>query len=157
MAQTYSEQSRLSSSGAGTVLLGGTGIHLPNLRCLTEDAFEQNDLRTQAADLTSGWGSATTAQPTARATISPGGDDDWYVVFGKAFRDQYGNSKYISVRSETSQPVAMDVYRDGTQVASNVSNYESPDFAAHNWEVRVTGAATTDYRLLFGCHNTSFC
>jgi hypothetical protein len=121
----------------------GNGNNGIGLACIRADDLEPNDTRAQATDATS---FESGGERWAAGTISPAGNDDWYKLTGV---DLGGNVILLdSVRS------LMDVYRNGTQVATGTHCYSTSAGAA-DWEIRVYVARldyyTVDFNLPIVC------
>ena len=116
----------------------GSGDHGVYLSCLHADDLEPNDTRESATDATSfvGVGGLRWLQ----GTIYPAGNDDWYKLNAVDL-----GGKQIALGTDRS---LMDVYKDGTLVASGTLFYNTSPGTA-NWQVRVYGARLDPYFLYF--------
>jgi hypothetical protein len=118
--------------------VSGSGAHAVYLSCLHADDLEPNDTAESATDATSfiGVGGLRWVQ----GTIYPAGNDDWYKLDAVDL-----GGKQISLAPDRSR---MDVYKDGTLVASGTLFYNTSAGTA-NWEVRVYGSRAGFYFLYF--------
>ena len=124
-------------SGATPGATTGNGYNGIALACIRADDLEPNDTPAQATDATS---FESGGERWVSGTISPAGNDDWYKLTGV---DLGGNAILLdSVRS------LMDVYRNGTQVASGTECYTTSAGAA-DWEIRVYVARLDYYSVDF--------
>ena len=115
----------------------GNGYNGIGLACIRADDLEPNDTPAQATDATS---FESGGERWVSGTISPAGNDDWYKLTGV---DLGGNAILLdSVRS------LMDVYRNGTQVASGTDCYTTSAGVA-DWEIRVYVARLDYYSVDF--------
>lgn len=140
-----------SQSAAGTAIadvqaedashpgqVSGSGDHGVYLSCLHADDLEPNDTRESATDATSFLGVA--GLRWLQGTIYPAGNDDWYKLDAVDL-----GGKQIALGTDRS---LMDVYKDGTLVASGALFYNTSPGTA-NWQVRVYGARLDPYFLYF--------
>lgn len=128
--------------GAGSGLTSGSGTSQTFLECLAEDMFEQNDADAQAVNINNRKVVTGEYWPI-KATIFPAGDDDWYVFNGSL------RIIYVFGADE----VKMDIYRNGTQIAQGVTQFDvnPDDTVSHLYKVRVTHAARRSYQLYMYC------
>jgi hypothetical protein len=106
--------------------------------CVHADDLEPNDVRASARDATSFIGGG--GLRWVSGTIYPGGNDDWYKLDAVDL-----GGKQIALGADRS---LMDVYKDGTLVASGTLFYNTSAGAA-NWLVRVYGSRPDLYFLYF--------
>ena len=118
--------------------VSGSGDHGVYLSCLHADDLEPNDTRESATDATSFLGVA--GLRWLQGTIYPAGNDDWYKLDAVDL-----GGKQIALGTDRS---LMDVYKDGTLVASGALFYNTSPGTA-NWQVRVYGARLDPYFLYF--------
>jgi Collagen triple helix repeat (20 copies) len=117
---------------------GGSGVNFVNLYCVHADDLEPNDTRDSATDATSFIGGG--GLRWVNGTIYPAGNDDWYKLDAVDL-----GGKQISLSTNRS---LMDVYKDGTLVASGTRFFNTSAGAA-NWEVRVYSSRPDFYFLYF--------
>jgi hypothetical protein len=116
---------------------------------VTKDGFEPNDDLAHATD-------ATSANPGGNnwwyvsATIFPAGDEDWYVIPNANLQTSSWAAKIILLNaSNLPSKVLLDVYKDGTLVATGVQEY-AVDNAPHDWAIRVySSGGPASYSLYF--------
>jgi len=118
--------------------------------CLRADEWEPNDSLTSPVSVSSESNSDNTSK-NVNPSIYPAGDNDFFKLTDAVSQIFLGG-----VRSE---PVAMNIYKDGTLVASNVptgSSYVTGDATSHTWIVQVSAApgVMTVYGLSFNCSST---
>jgi hypothetical protein len=118
--------------------VSGSGINYVNLHCVHADDLEPNDTRDSATDATSFIGGG--GLRWVNGTIYPAGNDDWYKLNAVDL-----GGKQISLSTNRS---LMDVYKDGTLVASGTPFFNTSAGAA-NWEVRVYCSRPDFYFLYF--------
>jgi hypothetical protein len=128
------------------------------ITCISADAWEDNDVREAAPDVSKNW-SANGATPAfiEAATLLPASDVDWYKLPNTKLNIQYRAGEKLEVGSGSS-PIFIDVYRDGDVVATGVKTYKltADDLAApHDWEIRVHGAVAASYYLIVNSESYS--
>jgi hypothetical protein len=136
---------------AGTVGLFDSGAPLAysfdlTLNCITPDGSEPNDTRATETTLNQ----AGPVNP--ERTLYPAGDDDWYLIVGG-----FPNPSPTSVSavgafqlmtgadSAFNAPMNVEIYQDGTLVASGDGHATFSGGTGHTYEVHVSGAGPALY------------
>lgn len=146
-------------NGKPCTIKGQTGIvHLekPTLKggfqvsylCLRQDEWEPNDTFASAVDVNSETNASNTVK-FVDPSIYPAGDNDFFKLTHSL--DSIDVYPWSSVNGES---VNMNIYKDGSLVASNVTGqYNTGDATSHTWTVQVFAAPTTTtaYFLHFDC------
>jgi hypothetical protein len=117
--------------------------------CVVPDGFEPNNDQGTAAPLDS-----FSDDGTYNATIDPAGESDWYSMTSLTFLDVFADSGLAGATD-----LSVDLYRDGTLVATSVVDSLEPftapraellysgDGTAHNWLIHVTSPDLAVYYI----------